>query len=72
MGSAIITNPYSNKSMDSAILQALSMEPGERRKRMSELRRVVRKYDIASWGRDQRAAFEAAGGDFPNGERPAA
>jgi len=60
MGSAIIANPYSHKSMDSAILQAISLEKDEREKRMAELRRGVRKYDIAAWGRDQHEAFAAA------------
>lgn len=57
LGSAIITNPYSHRSMDRAILQALEMGEAERRERMAELRRTVRKYDIASWGQAQREAF---------------
>lgn len=59
MGSAVITNPFSHRSMDRAILQALSMDREERRERMRALRQVVRKYDIAAWGRDQNRAFDA-------------
>jgi len=58
MGSAVIANPFSHRSMDSAILQALAMPEAERRDRMAALRAVVRKYDVAAWGRDQTAAFE--------------
>jgi glucosylglycerol-phosphate synthase len=59
LGSAIITNPFSNRSMDSAILQALGMPEAERRDRMAALRAVVRKYDVAAWGRDQNDAMAA-------------
>jgi glucosylglycerol-phosphate synthase len=59
MGSAVVTNPFSHRSMDSAILQALAMPEAERRDRMAALRAVVRKYDIAAWGRAQTAALAA-------------
>ncbi|MHA6345111.1 glucosylglycerol-phosphate synthase [Roseivivax sp. CAU 1761] len=55
MSSAILTNPYSNRSMDAAIEMALEMPEEERRARMSELRRVVEKYNTRAWARDQLA-----------------
>jgi glucosylglycerol-phosphate synthase len=55
MSSAILTNPYSFKSMDTAIDMALDMPEDERRARMSELRRVVEKYNTRAWARDQLA-----------------
>jgi glucosylglycerol-phosphate synthase len=59
MGAAVITNPFSHRSMDSAILQALSMSPAERKERMAALREVVRRYDVAAWGRAQGEAMDA-------------
>lgn len=46
---AIITNPYSNRSMDRAIIQALEMDEEERLARMRNLRAAVRLSDIATW-----------------------
>lgn len=60
MGSAVITNPFSYRSMDTAILQALKMPAEERRERMIALRDVVKRYSVAAWGRDQQRAFEEA------------
>ena len=60
MGSAVITNPFSNRSMDQAILQALNMPPHERRARMAALREVVSRFSVAAWGRDQDRAFAEA------------
>ncbi|MEW9921297.1 glucosylglycerol-phosphate synthase [Marimonas sp. MJW-29] len=47
---AVITNPFSNRSMDTAILHALSMPKDERQGRMRSLRDTVRQYDIRAWG----------------------
>ena len=68
LGSAVIANPFSHRSMDQAILQALSMEEDERQKRMALLRKAVRTFDIAAWSRDQEKLFGeggAAGGPAP-------
>jgi glucosylglycerol-phosphate synthase len=46
---AVITNPYSHRSMDSALLEALSMDPLERKRRMKRLRAAVEADDIAYW-----------------------
>jgi glucosylglycerol-phosphate synthase len=51
LGSAVITNPFSNRSMDESIHAALVMAEDERRTRMKELRASVARYDIAAWGR---------------------
>ncbi|MFK7870786.1 MAG: glucosylglycerol-phosphate synthase [Roseobacter sp.] len=60
LNSAVITNPFSHRSMDQAILQALEMPEQERRTRMAELRRVVQKYSVEAWSKDQLAAFKEA------------
>jgi glucosylglycerol-phosphate synthase len=49
LGNAVITNPFSNRSMDLAILQALEMEEPERCARMKAMRQAVRDNNIASW-----------------------
>lgn len=46
---AVIANPFSNQSMDKAILQALEMGPDERLARMDKLRAAVRLSDISTW-----------------------
>lgn len=46
---AVIANPYSNRSMDAALVGALSMEPLERKRRMKQLRLAVKADDICSW-----------------------
>jgi glucosylglycerol-phosphate synthase len=46
---AVTTNPYSHRGSDHAILQALSMEPLERKRRMKHLRAAVKADDISGW-----------------------
>jgi len=60
LSSAVMTNPFSHRSMDRAILQALEMGDAERRDRMAELRRKVRKFDLNFWAEDQTALFRKA------------
>ncbi len=60
LGSAILANPFSHRSMDRAILQALEMDEGERRSRMTAMRATIRRYDIQHWAADQMAAFDRA------------
>lgn len=57
MGSAIVANPFSHKSMDRAILQALEMGEDEQEDRMRHMRDTIRKYDIRAWAEDQMAGF---------------
>lgn len=59
--SAILTNPFSHRSMDSAVMQALAMSEDERRHRMKELRDVVHEQDVRFWAQDQMRAFEGGG-----------
>ena len=51
LGSAVITNPFSNRSMDEAILAAIDMPQEERQTRMTALREAVARLDIRAWGR---------------------
>jgi glucosylglycerol-phosphate synthase len=51
MGTAVITNPFSHRSMDEAICAALTMDEVDRRARMKDLRASVARHDIAAWGR---------------------
>ncbi len=60
LSSAVITNPFSNRSMDSAILQALGMPVEERRERMAALRRKVKRFSVEAWGATQDAEFADA------------
>ncbi len=60
MHSAVITNPYSHRSMDSAIIQALEMDEDERRGRMKLLREIMEKYNIRAWGEEQARMFDLA------------
>lgn len=60
---AILTNPFSNRAMDAAIDQALTMPEEERRARMKELRRLVEAHDIRAWAREQRRLFDAVGNE---------
>jgi glucosylglycerol-phosphate synthase len=54
---AVLTNPYSHRSMDAAIEQALRMPADEQRARMRRLRASVRHYDIAHWARHVMQRF---------------
>ncbi|SFO84062.1 glucosylglycerol-phosphate synthase [Tranquillimonas alkanivorans] len=68
--SAVLANPFSYKSMDRALIQAMDMEEDERRGRMEKMRETIRRYDIKSWAEDQMAGF--AGVDRAAGDRSAA
>ncbi len=57
MSAAVLTNPYSNRSMDHAIELALAMPADERRERMKHLRAIVRRYDVRAWARSQMDAI---------------
>ncbi|MFK7763933.1 MAG: glucosylglycerol-phosphate synthase [Roseobacter sp.] len=46
---AVIANPFSHRSMDKAILQALEMGAEEQKARMRKLRAAVRLSDISTW-----------------------
>lgn len=46
---AIFTHPYSARSMDAAIDEALAMQPTEEKERMARLWKNTRDYDLAWW-----------------------
>jgi len=50
LGAAVITNPFSYKAMDMAVLQALDMEEDDRRGRMAALRKAVLGNSVRNWG----------------------
>ena len=60
--SAVLVNPFSNRSMDSALDQALAMPEEERRARMAALKQKVHRYDITAWMGEQRRVFAEIGG----------
>ncbi|APE42797.1 glucosylglycerol-phosphate synthase [Sulfitobacter alexandrii] len=57
--SAVITNPFSHRSMDNAILAALDMPEEERRARMTELRKAVFRYTLEAWAEEHKRQFDA-------------
>ncbi|MCL5778257.1 glucosylglycerol-phosphate synthase [Limibaculum sp. FT325] len=59
LSEAVLTNPFSNRSMDAAIDQALAMAPVERRSRMEALRAKVARYDIRAWAAEQQRLFDS-------------
>lgn len=63
MQEAIITNPFSHRSMDRSILSAIDMPEDERRGRMAALRAAVARQDIRAWARAVLAGR-------PDGNRP--
>ncbi|MEO0388261.1 MAG: glucosylglycerol-phosphate synthase [Pseudomonadota bacterium] len=65
LSSAVITNPFSHRSMDEAILAALDMGAEERRTRMAELRKAVRRNDLSTWGRDVARMGKQAKAEAP-------
>lgn len=56
---AVLTNPYSNRAMDSALDQALDMPSDEASHRMAAMGKVVRHYDMSHWASRVAAQFEA-------------
>ncbi|OAN80684.1 glucosylglycerol-phosphate synthase [Sulfitobacter sp. EhC04] len=58
--SAVITNPFSHRSMDNAILAALDMPQEERRARMVELRKAVFRYTLDAWAEEHKHQFDVS------------
>lgn len=56
---AVLTNPFSNRAMDSALDQALDMAPDEARHRMVAMSKVVRRYDMGHWAARVAEQFES-------------
>lgn len=55
---AVLTNPYSNRAMDSALDQALDMPEDEARERMQRLNAVVHHYDLERWAQQVADQFD--------------
>lgn len=51
LGDALLVNPFDIDGMAQAMLTAIEMDRGERRERMSSMRRRVVAHDIHSWAR---------------------
>jgi len=61
LSAAVITNPFSHRSMDTALLTALDMNQEERRNRMALLRKAVKRNSVTAWADAQMAAFGGLG-----------
>jgi glucosylglycerol-phosphate synthase len=59
---AVLCNPYSNRSMDAAIDQALDMSEEEQRARMEKLVANVNHYDIGHWSKHTLDRFRQIAG----------
>lgn len=56
---ALLTNPYSHRSMDAAILAALEMPPEEQRQRMAAMAATVETFTVQHWAAEQLGALRA-------------
>ncbi len=60
LGDALIANPFSHRSLDRTILEAIAMPEAERRARMERLREAVLSNDVRAW---RPGTLEIAAGD---------
>ncbi len=58
LNGAILTNPYSHRRMDEAILEAISMTPDEQSRRMNSMTRAVESYTVKDWADEQMNLLE--------------
>ncbi|MCA8884922.1 MAG: glucosylglycerol-phosphate synthase [Rhodobacteraceae bacterium] len=58
LSDAVLTNPFSHRAMDTALLHALDMPEEDRRRRMKNLRAAVAKFGVAHWAETQLASFD--------------
>jgi glucosylglycerol-phosphate synthase len=54
---AVLTNPYSHRSMDAAILAALEMPEAEQRQRMARMGEAVDQFTVSHWADQQLGAL---------------
>lgn len=66
---AVLTNPYSSRSMDAALDAALDMPTDEARARMQAMDKVVRHFDLAHWADEVADQFD--GISFASRQAPA-
>ncbi|MDF2386645.1 glucosylglycerol-phosphate synthase [Nostoc ellipsosporum NOK] len=65
LGYAIRTNPYDRRSLKEGLLQALVMDPAERKMRMKRLSDTVRYFDIDYWGNEFLQELESVKPEEP-------
>ena len=68
LGYALRTNPYDRKSLKQGLLQALNMDAGERKMRMSRLFDSVEFYNIDFWGNEFLGELEKIEAEQENTE----
>jgi glucosylglycerol-phosphate synthase len=56
---AVITNPYSHRSMDNAILTALTMPKDEQVRRMASMSEAVEEFTVQHWAEQELGALRA-------------
>ena len=59
LAESVSVNPYSARSMDSAIDTALDMDKDERGRRLDVMRKRVKDWDVDEWARHVRERFDA-------------
>lgn len=69
---ALIINPYDTEQFAAAIHQAITMEPAERRSRMTRMKERVEEYNIYRWAAEFLAALAQADGRKESGVPEAA
>jgi trehalose 6-phosphate synthase len=65
---ALSVNPFDVYGQAQAIHEALTMDAGERRRRIEELRASVREHDVAAWIAAQLADLDRVGVAFAHGD----
>jgi len=64
---ALIINPYDTEEFADAIAQAISMDPRERRQRMTRMRLRVEEFNIYRWAADFLTALSQSKGHSEQG-----
>jgi trehalose 6-phosphate synthase len=65
---ALTVNPFDIYGQAQAINDALTMEPGEKRRRLEAIRTAVRTHDLAAWIAAQLADLDRVGVAFAHGD----
>jgi trehalose 6-phosphate synthase len=65
---ALTVNPFDIYGQAQAINDALTMEPGEKRRRLEAIRTVVRTHDLSAWIAAQLADLDRVGVAFAHGD----
>lgn len=58
LGHAVLTHPYSHRSMDAALDRALGMSRDDARNRMQAMLEMIERHDLQWWTRDMLDRFE--------------